>query len=142
MQQDSWKDMQQDSRTSLLLPHSNSLHSATQKQKFSIKDLFSKCGQIRRKLWIWSHLLKKSFMGNFIFWVVWTSAQPIHLTFSVFYYSLLARVRCRLISQIGYLSYYRLSSIPNQKPWVHKLKTFHWHGLVVTTKNILGVNII
>ena len=25
--------------------------------KFSIKDFFIKCGQIRRKLWIWSHLL-------------------------------------------------------------------------------------
>ena len=28
-----------------------------QKKKFSIKDLFSKCDQIRRKLRIWSHLL-------------------------------------------------------------------------------------
>ena len=35
--------------------------------KFSIKDLFSKCDQIRRKLRIWSHLLKKSLMENFIF---------------------------------------------------------------------------
>ena len=31
-----------------------------QKMKFSIKDFFSKCDQIRRKLRIWSHLLKKS----------------------------------------------------------------------------------
>ena len=30
----------------------------TQKMKFSIKDLFSKCDQIRRKLQSWSHLLK------------------------------------------------------------------------------------
>ena len=35
--------------------------------KFSIKDFFSKCDQIRRKLWIWSHSLKKSLMENFIF---------------------------------------------------------------------------
>ena len=35
--------------------------------KFSIKDFFSKCDQIRRKLGIWSHLLKKSLMENFIF---------------------------------------------------------------------------
>ena len=28
--------------------------------EFSIKDFFSKCDQIRRKLRIWSHLLKKS----------------------------------------------------------------------------------
>ena len=30
-----------------------------QKMKFSIKDFFSKCQQISRKLRIWSHLLKK-----------------------------------------------------------------------------------
>ena len=35
--------------------------------KFSIKDFFSKCDQIHRKLRIWSHLLKKSLMENFIF---------------------------------------------------------------------------
>ena len=35
--------------------------------KFSIKDFFSKCDQIPRKLPIWSHLLKKSFMENFFF---------------------------------------------------------------------------
>ena len=38
-----------------------------QKMKFSIKDFFSKCDQIRRKVRIWSHLLKKSLMENFIF---------------------------------------------------------------------------
>ena len=38
-----------------------------QKLKFSIKDFFSKCDQIRRKLLIWSHLLKKSLLENFIF---------------------------------------------------------------------------
>ena len=38
--------------------------------KFSIKDFFSKCDKIRRFLRIWSHLLKKSFMENFIFCVV------------------------------------------------------------------------
>ena len=42
-----------------------------QKMKFSIKDFFSKCDQIRRKLRIWSHLLKKSQMENFIFCAVW-----------------------------------------------------------------------
>ena len=35
-----------------------------QKIKFSIKDFFSKCDQMRRKLRIWSHLLKKSLMEN------------------------------------------------------------------------------
>ena len=42
----------------------------TQKMKFSIKDFFSKCDQIRRKLQIWSHLLNKSLMENFNFCVV------------------------------------------------------------------------
>ena len=38
-----------------------------QKTKFSIKDFFSKCDQIRLFLRMWSHLLKKSFMENFVF---------------------------------------------------------------------------
>ena len=42
----------------------------TQKVKFSIKDFFSKCDKTRRKLQIWSHLLKKSLMENFIFCAV------------------------------------------------------------------------
>ena len=37
------------------------------KMEFSIKDFFSKCDQIHRKLQIWSHFLKKSLMENFIF---------------------------------------------------------------------------
>ena len=35
--------------------------------KFSIKEFFSKSDQIHRKLQIWSHLLKKTLMENFIF---------------------------------------------------------------------------
>ena len=38
--------------------------------KFSNKDFFSKWDQIRRKLRIWSHLLKKSLMKNFMFCAV------------------------------------------------------------------------
>ena len=38
--------------------------------KFPIKDLFSKCDQIRSFFRIWSHLLKKSLMENFIFYAV------------------------------------------------------------------------
>ena len=38
--------------------------------KFSIKDFFRKCDQIRSFLLIWSHLLKKSLMENFIFCAV------------------------------------------------------------------------
>ena len=35
--------------------------------KFFIKDFFSKCDQIRSLLRIWSDLLKRSLMENFIF---------------------------------------------------------------------------
>ena len=38
--------------------------------KFPIKDFFSKGDQIRKKLRIWSHLLKISLMENVIFWAV------------------------------------------------------------------------
>ena len=41
-----------------------------QKMKLSIKHFFSKCDQIRRELRIWSQLLKKSLMENFIFCAV------------------------------------------------------------------------
>ena len=44
--------------------------------KFSIKDFFSKCDQMR----IWSYLLKKSLMENFIFCAVYSSN---HDTFQV-----------------------------------------------------------
>ena len=40
------------------------------KMKLSIKDFFSKCDQICSFLQIWSNLLKKSLMENFIFCVV------------------------------------------------------------------------
>ena len=35
--------------------------------KFYIKDFFSKCDRIRSFLQIWSHLMKKSLIENFIF---------------------------------------------------------------------------
>ena len=38
----------------------NFCENTPQKIKFSINDFYSKCDQIRRKLRIWSHLLKKS----------------------------------------------------------------------------------
>ena len=41
-----------------------------QKMRFSIKDFFSKCDQIPRKLRIWLHLLKNSLMKNLIFCAV------------------------------------------------------------------------
>ena len=41
-----------------------------QKMKFSIIYFLSKCDQIRSFLRIWSHLLKKYLMENFIFCAV------------------------------------------------------------------------
>ena len=38
--------------------------------KFSVKDFFNKCDQVRSDLRIWSRLLKKSLMENFIFCAV------------------------------------------------------------------------
>ena len=60
----------------------------TQKMKFFIKDFFSKYDQIRRKLQIWSHLLKKSLMENFTFctvghvYVVFVSSSPPNISFA------------------------------------------------------------
>ena len=57
-------DTDKDSETVEEETEDETLH---KKWKISIKDFFSKCDQIRRKLWISSHLLKKSVMENFIF---------------------------------------------------------------------------
>ena len=46
---------------------SRSNHSLHKKMKFSINDFFGKCDQIRRKLWIWSVLLKKSIKKTSLF---------------------------------------------------------------------------
>ena len=45
-----------------------------QKVKFSIKDFFSSC---KSNLRIWSHLLKKSIMENFIFCAVMNESKAI-----------------------------------------------------------------
>ena len=55
--------------------------STAQKMKFSIKNFFSKCDQIRRKLQIWSHLLKKYLQENFIFCAVIPKSQQKKVTF-------------------------------------------------------------
>ena len=58
-----------------------------QKMKFFIKDFFSKYDQIRSFLWIWSHLLKKSLMENFIFCEVFVLKlkRPVNEFRRVFY---------------------------------------------------------
>ena len=46
--------------------------------KFSTNDFFGKYDQMGRKLWIWSHLLDKSLMENFIFYAVINSDEQTH----------------------------------------------------------------
>ena len=58
-----WEKNVNNARTKFRFP-SYKLYKAT---KFYIKDFFRKCDQIRRKLQIWSNLLKKSLTENFIF---------------------------------------------------------------------------
>ena len=52
------------------MPPSRDISCTTQKMKFSIKDFFSKSDQIRSSLRIWTYLLKKFLMANFISCVV------------------------------------------------------------------------
>ena len=49
------------------LKHQSRTKYTAKKMKFSIKGFLRKCDQIRNLLRIWSHLLKKSLMENFIF---------------------------------------------------------------------------
>ena len=68
----------------------------TTAQKFLIKDFFRKCDQIHRFLRIWSHLLKKSLMENFIFCVVYREYESgyrrFYLMSSVARYVIMASI--------------------------------------------------
>ena len=50
-----------------------------QKMRFFIKDFYSKCDQIHRKLRIWSHLLENYLMENFILCALGGIFKPIKL---------------------------------------------------------------
>ena len=56
-----------------------------QKMKFPTEDFFSKCDQIRRKLRIWSHLLKKSLMENFFCAAISSTQNMVSLKLLTFY---------------------------------------------------------
>ena len=58
-------------------PIFNSFSATTQKMEFSIKNVFDQCDQMRNFLRIWSHLLKKPLMENFIFWAICTTGHLI-----------------------------------------------------------------
>ena len=59
-----WQLVSENCQTQITWVLSITLHT---KKKFSIKDFFSKCDQIYSFLRIWSHLLKKFLIENFIF---------------------------------------------------------------------------
>ena len=68
----------------------------TQKMKFSIKDFFSTCDQSCSFLLIWSHLLKKSLMGSFIFCAMYKLIQLSHWKLR-----LSSHIKLRHLLQIG-----------------------------------------
>ena len=51
------------------------------KKKFFIKDFSSKCDKLRSSLRIWSHLLKKSLMENFIFCEVSLDVKVVQMDY-------------------------------------------------------------
>ena len=65
------------------LLYAYSFSKTAQKMKFSITDFFSKCDQIRSFLRIWSHLLKKSVMENFIFCAVSSAKDKLPLKYFI-----------------------------------------------------------
>ena len=75
--------------------------------KFSINDFSSKCYQIRRKLRIWSHLLKKSVIENFIF-----SAMLLPRTKHQFIWASKTRVASIYIHYLYSIPFFHYSLIP------------------------------
>ena len=67
-----------------------------QKIKFSIEDFFNKCDRIRRKLRIWSHLLKKFLMENLGAMLIWPTKDQIRLSMPDSFKNTSPNTRCTL----------------------------------------------
>ena len=98
-----------------------------QKIKFSIEDFSSKCDQVRSFSWIWSNLLKKSSMENFIFCAVKVSRECTH------------RVPFFLCS----VWYFREICGLNKSSFCHKtlhkkIKTILWEGSLIVVPLIIN----
>ena len=65
----------------MLMRNTRVKYFTAQEMKIFIKDFFSKCNQILKKLRIWPHLLKKSSMENFIFCAVLLFKSYIFILF-------------------------------------------------------------
>ena len=85
---------------------------AAQKMKFFFKDFFSKYDEIRRKLWICSHLLKKSLIENFIFCAVIAifMRKLLYIISSIYLYYLKLLILCD-VQSFNFLTLKRQSSI-------------------------------
>ena len=70
--------------------------------KFSIKDFYSKCDQVSKKLRIWSHLLKKLLVENFTFCALSiTVLRAVYGT--IFYFSTTEKLlKISLLCKIGH----------------------------------------
>ena len=62
-----WKLLQSKNVDLIENSYITEVHLGTKKMKFSFKNYLCKCDQIRSYMRIWSHLLKKFSMKNFIF---------------------------------------------------------------------------
>ena len=69
-------------------PSSEMFDTLHKKIKFSIKDFIGKCDQICSFLWIWSFLLKKSWMKNFILFVQWQCSKYTSLKYRKYFWKL------------------------------------------------------
>ena len=94
-----------------------SLKPTAQKMKFPIKYFFSKCDQTSSFRRIWSHLLKKSLMGNFIFCgVTIQKVSSLNNTLNIFFY---VRFKSNfVIKKIrhGFRKYALEKKLPGKKP--------------------------
>ena len=98
-----------------ILIHST-ISATTQKMRFSIKDVFSKCDQIRWKLQIWSHLQKKSLMENFIFCVMrYVCLRKLSCINQIDFVSYMShKFRAEIMEQLNFVQWLQIS---NQKEY-------------------------
>ena len=88
------------------------------KMKVSIENFFSKCDQIHKKLWIWSHFLKKSLMKIFNF--------LCNVTFIIFVVVLLSDLILFMRNILNHLSW-------QERGWHYfgpSSSSLKWHYLI------------
>ena len=77
-----------------------------------MKDIFSKCDQIHRKLRIWSHSLKKSLMENFIFCSV-LFADQLTLFFLFSFRELFLQIFATSVTRQYKAAHYKAAELTN-----------------------------